>query len=193
MIILRGVICHTLKSPSFSSGICFLFFPTTLLLLQISLLTSPLYPVSDSVSVSNFPESFLLITPARRFLHRNHNANPGTSKTKKARPKAMPMAAFALALRPVVDADCVATEVAVLDGGGREEVCDTAPKTVRTATLTTMTVAVGFASSAMCTAKDPFSPQTPQSGTLRRLTNQAAAADENWAGSSVAVAGLAIE
>ena len=104
----------------------------------------------------------------------------------------MPIATLALVLRPV-DAgaeseECEITEVAVPEGE-RGDVRDTAPKTVGIATLTNWVV---FAS-AMCTANEPFSPQIPQSGTLRCPTNHDAAADEYSAGFAVAVAGLATE
>lgn len=105
---------------------------------------------------------------------------------------AIPMAALSLTLRPAEagfeSEDCVTAKLAVLDGD-REDVSELARKVVETATLTTA-VAPAFA---MCTANEPFSPQIPQSGTLRALTNQVATAAWYWAGSAVAVAGLANE
>lgn len=104
----------------------------------------------------------------------------------------MPMAALALVLR-VVEAgfeseDCVAAKPAVLDGDARDVDAST-PKVVVTATLTTAVVPAV----ARCTANDLSSPQIPQSGTLRKLTNRVAAADWYPAGSAVTLLGLETE
>ena len=102
------------------------------------------------------------------------------------------MTALSLALRPAdagfENEDCVTGKFAVLDGD-RGVVSELALKVVETATLMTAVVSA----LAMCTAKEPFSPQRPQSGTLRALMNQVATADWYWAGSAVAVAGFATE
>ena len=91
------------------------------------------------------------------------------------------MAALSLVLRPFEagfeSGDSVATKAAVLDEDSKD-VGDAAPEIVETATLTNAVVSVF----AMCTANDPFSPQTPQSGTLRNWTNEVAAAGWYWAG-----------
>lgn len=103
------------------------------------------------------------------------------------------MAALILVLRPaeagVGSEDCETAKLAVLDGD-REDVVDIiTPGVVVRATLTTAVVSA----LAMCTANEPLSPQIPQSDTLRKLTNQVATADRYWAGSAVAVVGLATE
>ena len=82
-----------------------------------------------------------------------------------------PTAALALALRPAESGaesgDCETNTVDVLEEeeeeAERKGPREIAPKPVGTATLTTFVAAA----SAKCTANEPFSPQVPQSGTLR--------------------------
>ena len=86
------------------------------------------------------------------------------------------MAALSLLVRPVEAGvgsdDCVATKLAVLDED-RTDIGSAAPEVVEIATLTNAVVSA----LAMCTANEPFSPQIPQSGMLRKWTKEVAKAD----------------
>lgn len=121
------------------------------------------HQISLSFSVPNLSSTLLCIILARCFRYVKHNINPAKATARTITGTPTPTAALALVLRPVdAGAESEIAEPVALEGEGRA-VRDTAPKTVGTATWTIWVVVA----SARCTANEPFSPQMPQSATLR--------------------------